>query len=155
MQNLNPDFQERLMKLINDSPFPSHMKMRITDIAFGSCHFEMTAEKFRMQPYGVVHGGNLATLIDSAAFWACFVALGNDSDGLTSVDLKLNYLAPCRLEKMVCTGKMIKAGKTLFSAEASAFSSEGKLLANGSSILMRLPNAGIKLGVPMFEAKSR
>jgi len=43
------------------------MGMRITDLSWGGATFEMTASEFRLQPLGVVHGGNMATLIDSAA----------------------------------------------------------------------------------------
>ena len=80
------------------------MGMRITDIAFGRATFEMTPAEFRLQPLGVVHGGNIATLIDTATFWACYVSMGSDEDGLASVDLKLNYLAPARVEAPVVHG---------------------------------------------------
>src|SRR5688572_31203122 len=91
---LNPLYRERLFALIDDAPFVRHMGMRITDLAWGHAIFEMTPAEFRLQPLGVVHGGNIATLIDSAAFWACYLPMGSDEDGLASVDLKLNYLAP-------------------------------------------------------------
>ena len=43
----------------------------------GSASFELDAAEFRMQPFNVIHGGNVATLIDSATFWACYLALGS------------------------------------------------------------------------------
>ena len=49
------------------------MGMRVSELAWGLARFEQEAGPFRLQPFGVVHGGNLATLIDSAAFWACFM----------------------------------------------------------------------------------
>src|SRR6187401_838099 len=104
---LNPLYQERLFALIDEAPFIRHVGMRITDLAWGRATFEMTPAEFRLQPFGVVHGG------DSATFWACYVSLGSDDDGLTSVDLKLNYLAPARVETLRATGTLIKAGKTL------------------------------------------
>jgi uncharacterized protein (TIGR00369 family) len=147
---LNPLYRERLFALIDDAPFVRHMGMRITDLAWGSATFEMTSAAFRLQPFGVVHGGNIATLIDSAAFWACFLSMGSDDDGLASVDLKLNYLAPARLEILRSTGKLIKAGKTLSYAEADVRSGDGRLIAHGTSTLMRLPGLGVKLGIPIW-----
>ena len=94
----NPQYRERLFALINDAPFVRHMGMRIADLASGRAAVEMTAAEFRLQPYGIVHGGNIATLIDTATFWACFLSINGDEDGLTSVDLKVNYLAPARME---------------------------------------------------------
>ena len=87
---LSPAYRERLFAFINEAPFVKHMGMRITDIGWGSAAFELEAADYRLQPFGVIHGGNVATLIDSAAFWACFVAMGSNDDGLASVDLKLN-----------------------------------------------------------------
>ena len=95
----NPQYRERLFALIDGAPFVQHMGMRITDLSSGGATFELTPAAFRLQPFGVVHGGNIATLIDSAAFWACFLAMDSDDDGLASVDLKLNYLAPARVER--------------------------------------------------------
>lgn len=145
-------YRERLFALINGAPFVKHMGMRITDIAWGAAAFELEAAEYRLQPFGVIHGGNVATLIDSATFWACFVAMGSDDDGLASVDLKLNYLAPARVETLRCAARLIKEGKTLSYAEAEVLAADGRLVAHGTSTLMRLPGLGVKLGVPFWAA---
>src|SRR5678816_1508161 len=144
----NPQYRERLFALIDEVPFVRHVGMRITDLAWGRATFEMTAAEFRMQPFGVVHGGNIATLIDTATFWACFLSMDSDEDGLASVDLKLNYLAPARLEALGCTGRLIKAGKTIPYAEAEVHTADTRLLAHGRSTLMRLPGLGLQLAIP-------
>ena len=147
---LNPLYRERLFALIDSAPFVHHMGMRITDLAWGRATFELTPAEFRLQPFGVVHGGNMATLIDSAAFWACYLSMGSDDDGLASVDLKLNYLAPARVEVLRSTGTLIKAGKTLSYAEADVRTGDGRLVAHGTATLMRLPGLGVKLGIPLW-----
>ena len=76
--------------------------------------------------------------------------MGSDDDGLTSVDLKLNYLAPVRGEALQSRGTLIKAGKTLSYAEADVRTDEGRLVAHGTSTLMRLPGLGVKLGIPLW-----
>ncbi len=148
----NPQYRERLFALIDGAPFVRHMGMRITDIAWGRAAFELTPADFRLQPFGVIHGGNVATLIDSATFWACYLAMDSDDDGLASVDLKLNYLAPARVEALRCEGTLIKAGKTLSYAEAEVRGGNGQLIAHGTSTLMRLPGLGVKLGIPIWAA---
>jgi uncharacterized protein (TIGR00369 family) len=148
----NPQYRARLFALIDGAPFVRHMGMRIADLAWGGATFEMAPAEFRLQPFGVVHGGNIATLIDTATFWACFLSMDSDDDGLASVDLKLNYLAPARMEALRCTGTLIKAGKTLSYAEAEVRAGDGRLLAHGTSTLMRLPGLGVKLGIPLWAA---
>jgi uncharacterized protein (TIGR00369 family) len=150
MKAFNPAYRDLLFKMINESPFPAHLQMRIVEIDHGASVFEMAPAPFRMQPFQVIHGGNIATILDSATFWACFLAMGNDQDGLTSVDLKLNYLAAARDEKIICKGQMRKAGKTLFYAEADVTTSDGRLIAHGSSTLMRITGHGLKLSAPMW-----
>jgi uncharacterized protein (TIGR00369 family) len=76
--------------------------------------------------------------------------MGSDEDGLASVDLKLNYLAPVRVEALRASGTLIKAGKTLSYAEADVRTGDGRLVAHGTSTLMRLPNLGVKLGIPLW-----
>lgn len=146
----NPQYRERLFASIDTAPFVHHMGMRITDLAWGRATFEMAAAGFRLQPFGVVHGGNIATLIDTATFWACFLAMDSDQDGLTTVDLKLNYLAPARAETLHCTGTLIKAGKTISYAEAEVLTADNRLIAHGTSTLMRLPGLGMKFGIPLW-----
>jgi len=147
---LNPLYREQLFALIDGAPFVRHLAMHITEFAWGRATFEMAAAEFRLQPFGVVHGGNIATLIDTAAFWACFLPMGSDDDGLASVDLKLNYLTPARIEPLHCTGVLIKAGKTLSYAQAEVRGGDGRLIAHGTSTLMRLPGLGVKLGIPLW-----
>jgi uncharacterized protein (TIGR00369 family) len=146
----NPAYRERLFAVINESPFVRHMGMRITDLGWGTAHFELEPAEFRMQPFGVMHGGSIATVIDSATFWACYLAMDSDDDGLASVDLKLNYLAPAFVEPLRCEGRLIKAGKKLSYAEASVHAGDGRLIAHGTSTLMRLPGLGVKLGLPLW-----
>jgi uncharacterized protein (TIGR00369 family) len=148
----NPLYRERLFALIDGAPFVRHMGMRITDLALGRAAFELSPAEFRLQPFGVAHGGNIATLIDSATFWACYLSMDSDDDGLASVDLKLNDLAPARVEVLRCSGKLIKAGKTLSYAEAEVRAADDRLIAHGTSTLMRLPRLGVKLGVPLWGA---
>jgi uncharacterized protein (TIGR00369 family) len=150
MRNLSDEYKTRVFARLNESPFLAHIKMAMTELGPGMATFAIDREAFRMQPYGVMHGGNIAALIDSSTFWACFVALGNDEDGLTSVDLSVNYLAPAFDEPLSCTARLIKAGKTLFLADAEVRAGDGRLIAQGSSKLMRLPGRGLRLGIPMF-----
>ena len=61
-----------------------------------------------------------------------------------------SYLAPARVEALWSTGTLIKAGKTLSYAEADVRTSDGRLVAHGTSTLMRLPGLGMKLGIPFW-----
>ena len=54
---------------------------------------------YHLQAYGIVHGGVLATLIDTATFWSVYLRIPEDA-GLVNIDLKTE-LSPDR-SKMDC-----------------------------------------------------
>ena len=65
---------------------------------------------------------------------------------MTSVDLKMNFLAPATAPgKLIARGRRIKIGKTLGLGEAEVADAHGKIVAHGVSTLMvveslKLPN---------------
>jgi uncharacterized protein (TIGR00369 family) len=147
---MNPAYRDRLIALLDEAPFVRHLGMRATDLGWGRATFEQAPAPFRLQPFGVVHGGNIASLIDTATFWACYLAQPTDEDGMTSVDLRLNYLSAARGEPLRCTARVIKAGRTLSYAQAEVHTPEGRLVAHGTSTLMRLSQQGVRMGIPMW-----
>ena len=81
-----------------------------------------------------LNGGVLASLIDTATFWAVFLRLPED-DGLVNVDLKLNYLKPVRDGHLRAEGRCLRAGRQVSYAEASVFDDGDELVAHGTSTL--------------------
>lgn len=147
---INPDYVQALLTLVNTSDFPTHIAFRLAAIEFDSCRVELEIERRRhFQPFGIVHGGVLATLIDTATFWAGFMRLPADA-GLVNVDLKLNYLKPGLSGKLVAEGRCIRAGKQLSYTEAYVYNEARELLAHGTSTLMALPGKGLPIQPAKF-----
>ena len=150
MQNkLNPAYIQELIEWVNQSPFPQHLSMRLTAVGQESAELEMDIDPSHFQVYGLVHGGVLATLIDTATYWAVFGNLPEDA-GLVNIELKLNYLEPVTEGPLKARGVCIRSGRTLSYAEASVFDFTGKRCAHGTSTLMALPGKGVKLKTPKF-----
>ena len=141
MKTLNPAYVERVNQLINDSPYFKLLSMTIGDAGIGFSRLEIDLAQKHLQPFGFVHGGVFASIIDAAAFWALFYEIEDPAAGATSVDLKLNYLAPAASGKLIANGRRIKLGKTLGYADATVTDEHGKLLAHGTSTLMILPGS--------------
>jgi len=149
MPSLNPAYICALIDVVNASPFPTHMLMQLKAIAFDHAVVSLSIDACHFQPYGIVHGGVLATLIDTATFWAAYLRLPDD-DGLVNIDLKLNYLKPVAGGMLTATGRCIRAGRSLSYAEASVTDADGKLVAHGTSTLMALPGKGLAFSVNKF-----
>jgi uncharacterized protein (TIGR00369 family) len=68
----NPDYIKAVQDSVHTAPYPELIGMKIAALDFDSCRIELELGKRHLQPFGIVHGGVLATLIDTATFWAAF-----------------------------------------------------------------------------------
>ncbi len=140
----NPAFIRELYQVVNTSPYPTHMRMRLKEIDLDQAAIELDIGRRHMQPYGIIHGGVVATLIDTATFWAVFMRIP-EADGLVNIDLKLNYLKPVDRGRLVAQGRSIRSGKKISYAEAHVKNEHGHLIAHGTSTLMSLPGKGLAM----------
>ncbi len=137
MKKVNPAYLEAVAKMVSGCPFFALISMHITNLDWGESRLEMVVEEKHLQPFGMVHGGVYASVVDAAAFWAVYPQIDDDF-GITTVELKLNYLAPASSGSLIAKGKTIKVGKSICLAEASVEDETGKLLAHGTETMMVL-----------------
>ncbi|MEL6545192.1 MAG: PaaI family thioesterase [Myxococcota bacterium] len=142
---INPEYVDAVRELVRTAPFPHHMSMTLEEMTPGGCVVELAVSKKHLQPFQIVHGGVLATLIDTATFWAVFLSLPSQNDGLVNVDLKLNYLAPVTGGVLRATGTEIRMGKRIGYSEAHVRAEDGTLVAHGTSTLAVLPGKGLAI----------
>jgi uncharacterized protein (TIGR00369 family) len=103
----------------------------------GSVTVQMRAQSFHYNPLGGVHGGMIATLLDTAA--ACSVhSTLNVGEGYTSLDLTTKFLRPVTVDSglLTCTGKVISRGRRTALAEAQLMDESGRVLAHATSSCM-------------------
>jgi uncharacterized protein (TIGR00369 family) len=139
MKKINPDYVTRVSALANTCPYFELLSMQIRSVDHGYSRIEVELSRKHLQPFGVVHGGVFASIIDAAAFWALYYDVEDESAGVTTVELKLNYLSPATIGRLIARGRQIKVGKTLGYAEAEVTDENGQLLAHGTSTVIILP----------------
>lgn len=145
----NPEYIQELIDMINTSPFPDHMSMRVAAVALDRAVIELKTGNCHLQPFGIVHGGVLATLIDTATFWSVYLRVPEDA-GLVNIDLKLNYLKPVENGILIAEGRAIRSGNTISYAETNVLNEKRELIAHGTSTLMTLPGKGLRLNSRKF-----
>lgn len=132
-----PEVMEFFREKVQEVPFLRLLDIRLESLAPGAAEMSMVISNKHMQTMGIVHGGVIATVLDSVTWWAAFAAQKpGDNARLVSTDLKLNYLASLKSGKVTAKARCKKAGSRLCYAAAEIFDDAGRLIADGSSTLL-------------------
>ena len=135
MALLNPEHVQAVIKAINQGPYFRHLSMPVKELGIGYSIVELEVSNEHLNPFGGIHGGVYASVIDTAAYWAVYCEL-DEMLGYISIDLKIDYLAPTSGGIIITEGRSIKIGKSMCLAEATATDQSGKWLAHGTSKMM-------------------
>ncbi|GAA1395608.1 PaaI family thioesterase [Catellatospora coxensis] len=94
----------------------------------------MRAQEFHYNPLGGVHGGILATLLDTAAACAVHSTLPAGT-AYTSLDLTTKFLRPVSVDSglLRCEGTVISRGRRTALAQSQLTDDRGRLLAHATS----------------------
>ena len=139
MRKLNPDHLQAVIDLMNRGPFYQHLSMAIRELSLGHSLVELVLGPEHLNPFGGLHGGVYASAIDTAAYWSVYGDLEEET-GYSTLDLRVDFLAPVKTGKIIVKGRRLKIGKTIGLAEATALDENGKWLAHGLSKIMVLPD---------------
>ncbi len=137
MKKLNPEHIEAVSTRVNTCPYFTLLSMGIVSLDPGRSVLKIDVAEKHLQPYGIVHGGVYSSMIDAACFWASYTEI-DEFLALTTVEMKLNYLAPAAGGLFMARGKVVKTGKTICLAEAVISDQKDRLLAHGTATMMVL-----------------
>jgi uncharacterized protein (TIGR00369 family) len=107
----------------------------------GRVSFRLEPGEFHLNPFGIVHGGVLTTLLDTAMGCAVHSLLPAAVGYLTS-ELNVRFLRPALLTSgpLVCTGEVVHQGNTTAIASARIVDVDERLIAvAGATCLLRRP----------------
>ena len=117
------------------------MNMRLIDVADGTATFEALPVTQVLQS-AAARARRLCGDADRFSAWAapCRRSLPADI-GYGTIELKVNYVRKldASVGRLVCTGTVIHAGRTMFTAEAKVVDENGKLYAHGSGTFLVYP----------------
>jgi uncharacterized protein (TIGR00369 family) len=117
---------------LHSLPFAKLIGMRLEALRMDEAVISMEMRDDLRQPSGVLHGGVTATLIDTAMAFAVRTRLEPQAATAT-IDLTVHYLRPLVQGRAICTGRVVRAGKRVFTVSADVHNDEGKLIATGLS----------------------
>jgi len=131
--------RKRIEDALSTVPFAKLLGIKLDAIEAGEATLSLRIREDFKQNAGVVHGGVIASLIDSATAFAILPLL-NPDERTTTVDLTISYLRPLVAGVVVARAKVLRAGRRMIATSAELFDDDGKLAATALSTYIRLPN---------------
>ncbi|MGK2909499.1 MAG: PaaI family thioesterase [Sphingobium sp.] len=118
-------------------PLGVKLGISLVEADYGHAVFEAIPDESSYNPMGSIHGGYIASMLDSACGIAAHTALKPGS-GYTTLELKVSFLAPLssRSGTVRAVGRLISMGRRAGFAEATLHDGSGKLCATATSTLL-------------------
>ena len=133
---------------IVDGRFPPPPIARLLDtqlisVGDGEAVFRYAPDESVYNPIGMVHGGVLCTLLDSAAGCAVHTRLPAGSL-YSSIEIKVSFIKPVRADgtTIEVSGRALHVGRRVAFAEAHARNSTGELVGHATSSIAVLGTEG-------------
>lgn len=111
-EKLTPSQLERIQNALETVPFAKLLGIELEDMAPGTATLGFNIREDLKQNNGVVHGGAIASLVDTATAFAIISLLPPDEKA-TTADLTISYLRPLRNGRAHSTARVLRAGRRL------------------------------------------
>jgi uncharacterized protein (TIGR00369 family) len=113
--------------------FPQFLGLELEEIRQDYARMRLAYRPEFRQPAGVIHGGVIASMIDTVVVPA--VGSGyDDARALFTIDMQLRYLAPIVEEDAVAEGWIVQRGRQIVFCEAEVRAVSGTLAATGTLV---------------------
>ena len=130
---------ERLKAVAGELPFVSFLGIELESAEPGSAVMSLAVRNELKRDNGVVHGGAIATLIDTCTAFA-IIPLLEEGEHSVTVDLTISYLRPLTTGTARASAKILREGRRIIVLSAEVLDHEGKLAATALSTYLRVKN---------------
>ena len=120
--------KEELAQRLEDSNTARQFGFQLDAAEVGRAILRMKVKEQHKQVHGVVHGGVLAALADTAGGLATYMAVPRGTR-IATVEMKINYLEPVEKGVLVADARVIRRGKNLAVVDCDVREVGGELVA--------------------------
>lgn len=113
-------------------PFARLLGFELIDLEPHTARIKLKMRDELRQPYGILHGGATASLIDTTMAFAVRTCVPPEIQTST-IDLTVHYLRPHSEGEIVCTAKVERCGKRILTVSAEVRNESEKLIASALS----------------------
>ena len=113
--------------------FPSLVGLVLEEMRADYARMRLPYRPELRQPQGLVHGGAIATLIDTVVVPAIASAYA-EPRAFSTVTMNIRYLGAVRDEDCVAEGWIVKRGRSIVFCAAEVLTPEGRIVAQGDLV---------------------
>ncbi len=130
-QPLEPEHERRLNAAFNGAHYGRLLGMQVEEIRRDYGRLRLRFKPELLHPGGVVHGGAIASLIDTAAALAIFSGLDGPPRSSATVDLHVHYLEAAADEDLIAQAAIRRRGRSIVVVTVDVASASGTAVAHG------------------------
>jgi uncharacterized protein (TIGR00369 family) len=134
---LTPEEELRIREAFERVPFAHLLQLELGEMKRGYANLHLQVRDDLRQNNGVVHGGVIASLVDSAAAFAVLTLLEKDQTS-TTVDLTIHYLRPLLSGQSTAQARVVRAGRRIMVITVDVLDETKTLIATALTSFIRL-----------------
>jgi len=134
---LTEDQRRRVEKMRESVPFLQHLGIEVEAVGPGTSTLLLPVREELSRNDGIIHGGAVASVIDSAFAFAIIPLLAENERTVT-VDLTIHYLRPLSGGVAKASARVVRAGRRVITVSADLFDENEKLAATALSTYLRI-----------------
>jgi uncharacterized protein (TIGR00369 family) len=134
---LNDEQRRRIEHARASVPFLKLLGIEVESVAPGTATLVLPVRAELMRNDDIVHGGVMASLIDSAFAFAIIPIL-DEGERTVTVDLTIHYLRPVSSGAAKAVARVVRAGRRVITVSAELFDENDKLAATALSTYLRI-----------------
>lgn len=141
----DPEYESRIRSSFARQTFMTTIGARLSRVVPGEVDIELPVRDDLAQQHGFLHAGVLASAADSACGYAAF-SLMPPAAAVLSVEFKINLLAPAVGDRVVASGRVIRAGRNVSVCwgEVTAYAGDAeRLVATMVATMMTVRDSGL------------
>jgi len=132
-----PEQLSRLRESIALIPYARLLGIAFEDATRGAATLSMDARPELERFGGIMHGGALASLADTASAFAVLSTLEPETQTVT-VDLTLHYLRPVTGGKLTARARVVRGGRRVATVSVEIFDESGALVVTALTTYLKL-----------------
>jgi len=131
----------RVQELFGRVRYAKFLGMELNEVSRGLVTMQLDAREELRQVNDVLHGGSIASLIDTAAAFAVITVLDAGQSATTS-DLTIHFLRPVDSGRVTAMAKVLRSGRRLVVVTVDVFDNAQTLISTAVTTYLRLSLKG-------------